>query len=252
MTNDALHGVGVLVTRPLLQAAALVDAIEQQGGRVYQFPVIEIVARDAEQTGIAAAAIAKPDIVVFVSSNAVRHGLQFADGALTAVVGPATADAIRAGGRNVDISPIAGFDSEGLLQHPELFNVSGKHILIVRSKTGRELLSTTLRNRGATVDTLAVYDRVQPTPDATVLRDLEAHWQNSAIDVVTIMSIESLRNLWRLLPKSISAELDQALLVTPATRVTKELLKRYPEARTALAAEPDAAAMVDAIIRHNQ
>jgi uroporphyrinogen-III synthase len=250
MADSALHGIGVLVTRPALQATALVDAIEQRGGRAIRFPVIEVLPRDAEQLRIAAAAVAKPDIVIFVSSNAVRHGLRYADGAQTAVVGPATAAAVRDAGGDVHILPSAGFNSEGLLQHPALQEVAGQHILIVRGKSGRELLSSTLRDRGATVDTLAVYDRVQPTSDPTALAELEEQWHNGDIDVVTIMSIESLRNLLRLLPATIAAELDRALLVTAASRVTREVLKRYPAARTALASQADTDAMVRAII-HN-
>lgn len=251
MSRKALQGVGVLVTRPAAQAAPLIAAIEAHGGRAIAFPVIEIVPRDENATRAAAMALPTPDIVVFVSSNAVQHGLQFSGEAKIAAIGPATVAAIQSARRTADIYPATQFDSEGLLDEPGLHDVAGKNILIVRANDGRELLTRTLRERGASVNALAVYDRVQPKPDADALACIEANWQCGEINFITIMSIESLNNLIEMLPEVCAAELDRVPLVTPAARVIKEAQTRYPAATLRRASGPLAEAMVAAIINHH-
>ena len=162
MPVKSLQGVGVLVTRPKHQSLALATAIEQEGGLPVQFASIEIIARNAASVAEDAYRLPKPDIAIFVSSNAVEHGIEHADGARIAVVGPASAEAVVAAGRKVDIVPPDGFDSEHLLTLPELCDVAGKRVRIIRGQSGRELLANTLRSRGAEVDYLAVYQRALP------------------------------------------------------------------------------------------
>ena len=120
MPDRPLHGVGVLVTRPRTQAIELVDAIEQQGGNAWCFPVIEIAALDKKQVERDVAELAPPDIVIFVSRNAVEYGIGYSADALLAAIGPATANAVESAGRIVDIRPADGYDSEHLLAEPPL------------------------------------------------------------------------------------------------------------------------------------
>ena len=69
MPDRPLQGVGVLVTRPRTQATELVDAIEEQGGTAYCFPVIDIAAFDELDIRNSVSRLAKPDIVIFVSAT---------------------------------------------------------------------------------------------------------------------------------------------------------------------------------------
>ena len=252
MTDRALEGIGVLVTRPRTQADELVRAIEAQGGVARCFPVLDIAPFDALDIGNSVARLGKPDIVIFVSRNAVEHGIEFTHGGEIAVIGPATAAAVNEAGRAVDIQPAGGHDREHLLAEEQLRDVAGKRVRIVRGKGGRELLAETLKKRGAKVEYLSVYERRLPNVGAAALAGIERHWRSGDIDVVTVMSVQSLRNLVTLLPDWCRAQLESTPLVTPAGRVLKEALKRYPASRTILASGPQASEMVEAIIALHQ
>ena len=248
MTDMPLQGFGVLVTRPRAQTTELVHAIQKQGGEVICFPAIEIVPRDRAEIAADAAALPTPDIAIFVSRNAVDHGLLHAAGAAIAAIGPATASAILAAGQTVEIHPDNGYDSESLLAEPALHEVAGKQVRIIRGSKGRELLAETLRERGASVEYLTVYERKLPTVSPDLLAEVEMAWRDGKIKAITVMSIATLDNLSTLLPEWCASQLENMPLVTPAARVIKEALNRYPESTPILASGPQAAAMVDAII----
>ena len=246
MHDVSLAGIGVLVTRPAHQYAELVASIEGSGGRAVVFPVIEIRPRSNDVIAADAAGLAEPDITIFVSRNAVEHGLPWAAG-LVAAVGPATAAAIESAGRVVDICPAQGYDSESLLAEPLLENVVGKTVRIIRGRGGRELLGDTLRQRGATVDYLEVYSREIPYHGPAEIGQLLASWTGGDIDAVVIMSVESLRNLVALLPEPGRTLLAKTPLVTPAARVIKEAIDRLPGCPTILAPGPGADELVRAV-----
>lgn len=252
-----LKGVGVLVTRPRAQAAELIKAIQGKGGNAINFPVIEIVPRDTTEVAAAAAALPNPDIAVFVSRNAVAHGLSHAAGAAKAAVGPATAAAIRSAGQTVEIDPGQGYDSENLLAEPAFRDVAGKQVLIIRGGNGqegrgRELLADTLRQRGALISYLPVYERGLPVISPELLVEVETAWRDGRINAITVMSVETLNNLSTLLPEWCAQQLENVPLVTPAARVIKEALDRYPASSPILTSGPQTADMVDAIIAIQQ
>jgi len=255
--SSPLLGVGVLVTRPRAQAAELIKAIQDKGGTAIAFPAIEIVPRDTTEVAAAAAALPHPDIAIFVSRNAVAHGLSHAAGASKAAVGPATAAAIRATGQTVEIDPRQGYDSENLLAEPALRDIAGKQVLIIRGGNGqegrgRELIANTLRERGAIISYLPVYERGLPVISPELLVEVENAWRSGRINAITAMSVETLNNLSTLLPEWCAQQLENVPLVTPATRVIKEALDRYPASSPILASGPQTADMVDAIITMQQ
>ncbi len=250
MNRTGLAGCGVLVTRPLHQSKELAAAIVAAGGEVIRFPAIDIVGRDPDEIKNELAQFANPDIVVFVSRNAVAHGLAAVSecGALIAAVGPATKDALESAGAAVDIVPDAGFDSEHLLNHAELKNVGGKHVIIMRGQSGRELLAETLRARGAIVDYLCVYERRPHKPTTAEMSDLEAAVDAGRIRFVTVMSVESLRSLLEIMPPGALDSLRQVTLVAPSARVLQTASELIPGIGTELAKGPQAADMVETMI----
>ena len=248
MPDRVLDGIGVLITRATQQSDELTRAIESAGGTAWHLPALDIRPLPTSDTERARKSIPAPDIAVFVSPNAVEYGLQHAGDARLAAIGPATAAAIDAAGHIVDIAPAHGFDSEHLLQLPSLQNVADLNVLIVRGTEGRELLADTLRSRGANVFYLPVYERRCPVPKAATLQRVSAAWQAGGIHYVTAMSVATLTNLCRILPPDELEQLAATPLVTPAARVIKEFLQRFPAARVIRTDTTDADAIVNAII----
>jgi uroporphyrinogen-III synthase len=250
VTDRPLSGCRILVTRPSAQAAPLQAAIREAGGEPVSFPVIRIVPRSAGDVTADLAAQPKPDIAIFVSRNAVEHGLAHLrdSGASLAAVGPATAAAIRAGGAPVDIAPADGADSESLLAESAFADVSGRNVVIVRGETGRELLADTLRERGATVHYLAVYRRERGEIAAEEIEAVATALGRGDIDFVVVLSVETMRNLLALLPASGSDLLRQSTLVAPGERVIQGACKLVPGMRVCRASGPGASDIVRAMI----
>ena len=247
--NDAvLKGIGVLITRPEALATELIEAIEKKGGIAYCFPALKILPRESEVIDVEAANLPIADIAIFVSRNAVAKGLKHAQNAIICAIGPATAAAIRSTGRNVDTEPSEGFDSENLLKERSLQDVAGKQVRIIRGSEGREVLADTLRERGAIVNYLSVYEQTLPKVDEITLAKIETAWRNGRIHVVTAMSVQTLKNLPTLLPTWCRERLGSLTLVTPATRVIKEMQVRYPLSQPVLAAGTETSKIVDAIV----
>jgi uroporphyrinogen-III synthase len=248
--NGAPTGTGILVTRPSEQSIELTRALEAVGGNVFQLPVIEIIPRDPNAVLADVAALPVPDIVIFVSRNAVTYGaaaIKLSAATKIAAIGRATRSALCDAAFPVHICPTRGFDSEHLLEHPGLRNVMGKQVLIVRGSRGRELLADVLRQRGATVNHLAAYERVTATPDEQQLTRLTEAWQNGAVDVVVVMSVDSLTSLLSILPAECHHLLRKTRLLTPSKRVIQTAADSLPGVHTILADSPQAESLVSAI-----
>lgn len=254
MNDQPLSGVGVLVTRPEHQSAELKYAIEAAGGQAFLFPAISIEQRAIADIESDLMALRDPDIVIFVSVNAVRYGLESVrDGQTTvAAIGPATAEALEDAGVNVDIIPDGGFDSEQLLATEQLSKFSGTSILIVRGTSGREFLSETLRDRGATVEYLSVYDRSRYEPARDDLENLEKSWRDGRINAVMVMSVASLHGLLEILPAYCIGQLPETRLVAPSARVIQTGIEKIPGITAILSPEPGAVAMTGALIANLQ
>ena len=194
-----LSGVTVLVARPQGQGESLCARIRALNGKALHIPAVEV---HALPMGIELHRIAQKlalyDGVLFVSANAVEHGMRWlaAEHALLSpniiigAVGKQTAQALYKRGISVSAFPADRHDSEGLLAVSALQNVHGKNILIVRGRGGRTLLGDELRNRGAHVDYAEVYERRCP---AGTLR--EKIPRGARVDIIVATSNEMIDNL---------------------------------------------------------
>ncbi len=251
MSEAGLAGCGVLITRAEHQSQELAAGVKAAGGNVFHFPAIDIIGRDREEICRELATLPEPDIIVFVSRNAVAHGLAAVKdfNAKIAAIGPATRLAIESDGETVEIFPESGFDSEHLLSHVALQDVDGRNVMIVRGQSGRELLAETLRARGANVDYLCVYERTPYEPTPAELENLESALGEERIRFVTVMSVETLECLVQIIPAQALSLLRQSTLVAPGTRVLQTASELIPGIVTVLAPGPQAPTMVDTLIR---
>lgn len=191
-----LDGVGVLITRPVELAAALVQGVEQAGGRAILFPALQITAVPATEMAAQLRSLRDANDVIFVSPTAVRVGAP-----LLASLGPPSVArrcfAVGAGTarelKNLCAQPIItperGADSEALLRLPQLLQVKGRRVAIIRGEGGRELLRETLQARGADVSVVECYRRGKP------VRELPISFEND-VAAVTATSSEIVTNLF--------------------------------------------------------
>lgn len=200
--ENALRGVGVVITRPRKAAARLAALIERRGGSAIVFPTLEItgVPLDAQLARTLTAALAD-DYWIFISQHAVEHGVRLLREAsvdfagVTAVaIGPTThAALVDAGFKQVLVSA-AGFDSEAVLALPELQRAPAatpRKIVIFRGRGGRERLREGLLAQGFEVAYLECYERHEPSGDPASL--LEA-WRAGRVQAVSTMSVQTLQS----------------------------------------------------------
>ena len=215
-----LRGLSILVTRPSAQAGPLCEQIEAQHGRPIRFPALEIKGpRDAAAARRLLQDLHRCDLLIFVSANAVQYGFPLMPESIPldlpiAAVGDATARRLDDCGLPATLQPAERLDSEGLLALPELQDMQGKRVLIVRGEGGRPTLGDTLRARGATLDYVEVYRRQRPQ------RNLCANWDRM-VDVVTVTSADILDNLLAML-EPCRTELLQTPLVVVSVRLAEQ------------------------------
>ncbi len=198
--TQRLNGLGVLITRPIVQAQKLAEKIRAANGEALVFPTIDIA--DVENTAPVNALLNQLenfDWAVFISANAVEKMFSlwaarrpWPDTLRVAAVGAATADALRERGVKNIVSPATQFDSEALLALPELQDLKARRVIIFRGAGGRETLAQTLTARGAQVVYCECYRRLLPTHDGEAVRE----WlRQNRIHAIDVMSGESLTNL---------------------------------------------------------
>ena len=222
-----LAGRHVVVTRPAGQAAHFATALTGQGAIPVLYPVLEI--RDIEDVAPlldVAIRLDSYDLAVFVSPNAIEKALALIlprrpwPAALrVAALGKSSERELARHGIHDVISPPLRFDSEALLELPELTDVGGRRVIIFRGDGGRELLGDTLRARGATIDYVTCYRRARPQLDPAPLLKL---WEQGQLDAVTLTSSEGLRNFFDMVGRLGQAWLKKTPAFVPHLRIAEQ------------------------------
>ena len=209
MQNKPLTGIGIAITRPIDQSKKLSALISEAGGTPILFPLIEITPlADYSQFQAAISDIKDYDWAIFISSNAVQNGMprlvkaEIPPNLKFAAIGPVTASELQSFGVKDVLTPFSHvqdgdenkvrFDSESLLTLPEMTNVAGKKILIVRGVGGRDVLAETLKARGAQVTFAECYQRINPQTNCNLLAQL---WAEKKLYGIVVTSSEAMRHL---------------------------------------------------------
>ncbi len=192
-----LHDVRALVTRPRAQAVALCQLLQSSGADVVAVPTVEIVEPE-EWTPVDAAVrcLSSYELAIFTSANGVERFLGRMQaqgqaeedlGALQLVaIGPATAEALRSRGLDVQIVP-EEYRAEGVVDAvvaDRSAGLEGLRVLLPRALKARAVLPDRLRELGATVDVVPVYRSI--IPPGTGPRLQEAFEER--LDLVTFTS----------------------------------------------------------------
>jgi uroporphyrinogen III methyltransferase/synthase len=164
-----LAGLTVAVTRARAQASGLAAHLMALGARAVEAPAIRIVPIEGP-----APDLARYDLICLTSPNGVkllfdrlaaegRDARAFA-GARVAAIGPGTSAALAQRGLIADVAP-ERFVAEGLVE--ALRDVPVSRVLVARAADARDVLPKALRERGAEVDVVALYETLaEPLSDS--------------------------------------------------------------------------------------
>jgi uroporphyrinogen III methyltransferase / synthase len=174
-----LHGQRIVVTRARAQASELARRLDALGAEPIELPAIRIEPRlDSEEVRRAVESLHAYALVCLTSPNGVnllfeamaaqgRDARALAN-ASVAAIGAGTEAALAAHGVLADIVP-ERFVAEELVEALDELELQGKPVLIARAAEARELLPDALRNKGAEVDVVTLYETVAEEPDPEAL-----------------------------------------------------------------------------------
>jgi uroporphyrinogen III methyltransferase / synthase len=194
-----LHGRRVVVTRARAQASSFARTLRELGADVVELPAIRIEPRiESQEVRDAVPRLGDYSLVCLTSPNGVHllfEAMQEVGvdaralaGATVAAIGPGTARALAQHGIVADVLP-ERFVAEALVEALADVEVEGKRVLVARAAEARDVLPDALRERGAEVDVVTLYETVRETPEESeVERAREA-------DYVTFTSSSTVTNL---------------------------------------------------------
>ncbi|HJV44516.1 MAG TPA: uroporphyrinogen-III synthase [Bacillota bacterium] len=249
-----LTGKTVLVTRSRKQASELVRRIEELGGEVIEFPVIEIVPpNNADPMDKAITNLHLFDWVIFTSGNGAECFFQRVKelnidfhAYKIAVVGPKTAEVIRQWGKEPDLIA-RDFKAEGLLE--ELLQVlTGKEqILFPRSSIARPLLAAELSRKGIQVTEVDAYDTVMAVEKGM---DVFSALENKSIDYITFTSSSTVKNFCEAIPKESIEGLLKGIGIVCIGPITAQTAVNYQLEISAIAEEHTIDGLIDVLVKN--
>jgi uroporphyrinogen III methyltransferase / synthase len=205
-----LAGLTVAVTRARSSAGELARRLGALGADVVQTPVIRTLPLPGPAPnlfGYDLLCLTSPVGVheLFARLNAAGADARALAGTRVAVIGPGTADALRQRGVLADVLPERAV-AEGLVEALAKLTPPVERALIARAREGREVLVDALRDGGAEVDVLALYETRAEVPPAHVMQEA------LVADYITFTSVSTVRFF-------LQALRDAGEALSPATRI---------------------------------
>jgi uroporphyrinogen III methyltransferase / synthase len=190
-----LAGVRILVTRPSEGAGGLSDQLSAAGAEVYSVPLTRIEPGDPGPLRASLARLSDYDWLLLTSLNGVAivfdelDRLESARDELSrlklAVVGAATAAAVRARGIEPAVVPLS-FNAEELLAALlDAEDMRGKRVLYAVAQGARDVIPVGLEAAGARVETVHLYRSIRDQGAAERARRL---MDAAAVDLVVFTS----------------------------------------------------------------
>lgn len=205
----------------------MASTLRDLGAAVIEYPTIAI--EPPADTGAlrrALRSLEDYDWALFTSVNGVRHVLSTLEtlevapralaGVRVAAIGPATADALRAAGIEVEAVP-GEYRAEALVEavRDAADPLAGRRILLARAAEAREVLPDRLREGGARVDEVAAYRTVLGRPDVD---DLPDRMRRGEVDWLTFTASSTVRNFVDLAGREVGSA--RVAAIGPVTAAT--------------------------------
>ena len=233
-----LAGATVAVTRARAQTSSLAARLRALGARVIEAPAIRIVPRADELPPLE-----RFDLVCLTSANGVEllfdrlaargEDARTLAGAVVAAIGPGTASALREHGVIADVVP-ERFVAEGLIE--ALAGVEFSRVLIARAAEARDVLPEALRERGASVEIVSLYETVVEPLDPAVLPEI------AQADYLPFTSSSTVRNFLS------SAQPGADTRIVSIGPITSATLREHGLSVSVEAARHDIDGLVEAIV----
>jgi len=223
MIQPLLPDSRVLICRPEPSASELAKVLQSVGAECEVLPTLLIKPLELNaQARQKVIDIDQYDHVIVVSQHAATLGLsvideywpQFPINQSWFAIGRKTSNVLKPANLEL-IEPNKDLSSEALLKISELKDVKNKKILILKGKEGRNKLELELSARGATVDTIELYERICPIYSSA---ELEASLVMFNPNYIVALSGETLLNLIKL-SQSANIDLHNKALILSSERV---------------------------------
>jgi uroporphyrinogen-III synthase len=239
-----LKGRVVAITRPAGQTEEAGALINKMGGVPYYIPAIEIKGLsnpEPVKKFIVELQKGQVDYVILMSTNGVKFLFKAAEdlGQVKALheglaksfviaVGPKTAEAMKEYAVRVDLVP-QKYSSEGLLDVLQEKDAKGKKIRIPRTSNATPVLTDTLKQMGADVEEIYVYESGLPVDEA-VKEKFYSDLTGGRINAIVFGSGLSAKNIFKMLYEKASMESVRNIVNNKVTTVaigptTAEALK---------------------------
>ena len=215
-----LKGKTVAITRPAGQAEEAGKLITEKGGVPYYIPAIEIKGLSnfkPIKKFITELQKGQVDYVILMSTNGVKYLFSAAETlkqtsqlkeclakAFVIAVGPRTAEALEEYRVRVDLVPLK-YSSEGLLECLQGKDISGKRIRIPRTSNATPTLTEKLKEMGADVEEIYVYESGLPV-DEKLKAKFYDDLTSGKIDAIVFGSGLSAKNIFKMLSEKAPME----------------------------------------------
>ena len=206
MQDKPLQGLRVLVTRAEEQADSFATLLQEQGATTIERAFLAVQpASDYTKLDQALKERNQYDWIIFASHNAVKFTLQrlntlgLPPQALNccqlASIGAATSSSLNEAGLTVAFQPTVYVAESLAAELPQQTKLAGKRILWPKTNIGRLLIAEELEAAGAKVDIAIAYESGLPANKEQLGLELVGLLKDKAIDVITLASAQTARNL---------------------------------------------------------
>lgn len=232
----------IWITRPNPDGEQMASLARESGMVPWQMPVMEIFWQVPSQQSLRQ--LMQAQSIIVTSRHAVtsltKASIQLPSRASYLAVGRSTASALAA--QDIQAIVPTQCDSDGLLREPELAQVDGKRIVILKGEGGRTLLQTELQKKGALITELALYRRVCKSVDQGMLTTFLQ--QDHAI--VSVASAESLTCALKGTPLAFRKQLMSLPLVVMSERIARYAKDKGWKGPLQVATEASSAGLIEA------